>query len=92
MNSVGLRELRQDASQVIRRVEAGEEIEVTIQGRPAARIVPISSRQERVRSLPWSEVKKRLVGMEPDTTGWAEELRAMRDNDPFVDPWERAGR
>ena len=92
MESVGVRELRQNASKVIRRVEAGEEIEVTVQGRPAARLVPISSRQERVRCMPWSEVKKRLVGMPPDTTGWLEELRAMRDDDPMIDPWERAGR
>jgi prevent-host-death family protein len=37
---VGLRELRQDASDLVRRVEAGEEIDITVAGRLAARLVP----------------------------------------------------
>ena len=37
---VGLRELRQQASELVRRVEAGEIITVTVSGRPAARLVP----------------------------------------------------
>jgi prevent-host-death family protein len=40
MSSVGVRELRQNASAVLRRVEAGEIIEVTDRGRPVARLVP----------------------------------------------------
>lgn len=38
---VGIRELRQNASALIRRVIAGENIEVTDRGRPVARIVPL---------------------------------------------------
>ncbi len=41
MNRVGIRELRQQASAVIRRVVAGETVEVTDRGRPVARIVPL---------------------------------------------------
>lgn len=41
MVKVGIRELRQNASAVIRRAAAGETIEVTDRGRPVARIVPI---------------------------------------------------
>lgn len=41
MERVGIRELKQNASAVIRRVEAGETIEVTEHGRPVARIVPL---------------------------------------------------
>jgi prevent-host-death family protein len=41
MGEVGIRELRQSASALIRRVIAGETIEVTKRGRPVARIVPI---------------------------------------------------
>src|SRR6266566_537840 len=37
---VGLRELRQNASDIVRRVEAGDTVTVTVSGRPAARIVP----------------------------------------------------
>jgi prevent-host-death family protein len=40
-NSVGVRELRQQASAVLRRVAAGESIIVTDHGHPVARIVPL---------------------------------------------------
>jgi prevent-host-death family protein len=41
MRIVGLRELRQDASELVRSVENGEQIEITVAGRPAARMVPV---------------------------------------------------
>jgi len=41
MTRVGIRELRQNASALIRRVIGGEDIEVTDRGRPVARIVPL---------------------------------------------------
>lgn len=41
MASVGVRELRQRASELLRRVEAGETIEVTDRGRPVAVLAPI---------------------------------------------------
>ncbi len=41
MARVGIRELRQNASALIRRAVAGETIEVTEHGRPVARIVPL---------------------------------------------------
>jgi prevent-host-death family protein len=44
---VGLRELRQDPSELVRRVEAGEEVTITVAGRPAARMVPIAPRRWR---------------------------------------------
>jgi prevent-host-death family protein len=40
-NRVGIRELRQQASAVLRRVVRGESIEVTDHGHPIARIVPL---------------------------------------------------
>ena len=40
-NSVGIRELRQQASAILRRVVAGETIEITEHGHPIARIVPL---------------------------------------------------
>lgn len=44
MEKAGIRELRQNASALIRRVIAGETIEVTERGRPVARIVPLQGR------------------------------------------------
>ncbi|HET7044920.1 MAG TPA: type II toxin-antitoxin system prevent-host-death family antitoxin [Gaiellaceae bacterium] len=41
MASVGVRELRQRASELLRRVEAGETIEVTDRGRPVALLSPL---------------------------------------------------
>jgi prevent-host-death family protein len=40
MASVGVRELRQRASELLRRVEAGETIEITDRGRPVALLSP----------------------------------------------------
>jgi prevent-host-death family protein len=50
MEKVGIRELRQNASAVLRRVAAGEVIEVTDRGRAVARIVPLheASRLEQL--------------------------------------------
>ncbi len=39
MERIGIRELRREASAVLRRVAAGETVEVTDRGRPVARLV-----------------------------------------------------
>ncbi|MDA8355078.1 MAG: type II toxin-antitoxin system prevent-host-death family antitoxin [Actinomycetota bacterium] len=41
MASVGVRELRQRASELLRRVEGGEVIEITDRGRPVAQLSPL---------------------------------------------------
>ena len=41
MSKVGVRELKQNASAVLRRVKVGESIEITERGLPVARLVPI---------------------------------------------------
>ena len=41
MRAVGIRELRQRASQLLRLVEGGETLEVTDRGRPVALITPL---------------------------------------------------
>jgi prevent-host-death family protein len=43
MATIGVRELRQRASEILRRVEAGETIEVTDRGRPMAVLAPLPS-------------------------------------------------
>lgn len=40
MDRIGLRELRQHASELVRRAEEGEELLVTVAGRPAAVLGP----------------------------------------------------
>lgn len=73
--------MRQDASELVRRVEAGEQIDITVSGRLAARLVP--ARPERwVR---WRDVADAFAGR-PDRE-WD------RDRDLFdqsvTDPWAR---
>jgi prevent-host-death family protein len=47
---VASRELRNDTAGVLRRVEAGEEVTVTVNGRPVAMIVPVQrSRRSWIR-------------------------------------------
>jgi prevent-host-death family protein len=52
MTSVGVRELRQRASELLRRVEQGEAIEITDRGRPVALLTPLpqGSPLERMRA------------------------------------------
>ncbi len=52
MATVGVRELRQRASELLRRVEAGETIEVTDRGRPIAVLAPLPDAEplERLRA------------------------------------------
>lgn len=52
MTRVGVRELRQRASELLRRVEAGETIEVTDRGRPVAVLAPLpdAAPLERMRA------------------------------------------
>ena len=87
MSSVGIRELRQSASEVIRRVESGEEIDVTVNGRLAARLVPAADAGPRSRTIRSAAFLARVAELPPDGTGWAEELRRSRDDDPLIDPW-----
>lgn len=52
MTTVGVRELRQRASELLRRVETGETIEVTDRGRPVAILGPLPAGDplERLRA------------------------------------------
>ncbi len=49
---IGLRELRQNASEIVREVEAGETFDVTVSGRLAARLIPaLRSRSHRSEEI-----------------------------------------
>jgi prevent-host-death family protein len=52
MASAGVRELRQRASELLRRVEAGETIEITDRGRPVAVLAPLPDQRpiDRLRA------------------------------------------
>jgi prevent-host-death family protein len=49
MTTIGVRELRQNASRYLELVAAGESIEVTSHGKPVAMLVPVKDRRPRTR-------------------------------------------
>lgn len=81
MTTVGLRQLRQDASELVRRVENGEEVDITVAGRLAARLVPAT----RQRWLTWDSVEDLFDGR-PDPE-W-ERDRELIDQS-LENPWDR---
>ena len=82
VTSVGLRELRQNASELVRRVENGEEIDITVAGRLAARMVPAAPR----RWQGWDDIAVLFNGRaDPD---WDRD-RDLIDQS-VANPWERS--
>ena len=78
MTDIPARELRNDVSSVLRRVEHGEHLRVTVSGRPVAQLLPLP---HRPRSMAWSaffrdsdrwradpELARELADLLPDTT------------------------
>ena len=80
MDTVGLRELRQDASELVRRVENGEHIDITVSGRLAARLVPATPRTWRR----WDDVADAFAG--PGDPAWRQD-RDLVDQS-LANPWE----
>lgn len=71
--------MRQDASGLVRRVEAGEEIVITVAGRPSVRLVPAASSTWRR----WDALADLFEGQaDPD---WDAD-RGLVD-DALRDPW-----
>jgi prevent-host-death family protein len=79
MMRVGLRELRQDASDLVRRVEAGDVVEITVSGRLAARMVPAKPG----RWQKWETVAELFAG--PADPDWDQD-RDLVDQ-ALADPW-----
>jgi prevent-host-death family protein len=70
MRSIPQRELRNDVARVLRAVEAGETIEVTVDGRPVAKIIPIERRRTFV---PWEQIE-RMLREAPLDPGFARDI------------------
>lgn len=73
MSEVASRELRNDTRGVLRRVEAGEEVVITVDGRPVALLGPLRSRPRWVGR---AEFSRRLARRQADP-GLAAELRGL---------------
>lgn len=82
-DTVGLRELRQNASDIVRGVQDGREVTITVNGRVAARLVPAAGRQFRD---PRVLARIFAAGPRPEPTAWAHDIAAGPDDAPR-DPW-----
>lgn len=83
-NSVTIRTLRNEVSSVIKRVEAGESLDVTRHGERVARLVPL---REAKQPRTIGELRELARQWKPDLE-FLEELREMR-SDVATDPFER---
>ena len=81
MAEIPTRELRNHVSEVLRRVEAGEELTVTVSGRPVATLAPV--RRQRPRSLPTSVV----LSWPKADAGLRDELRRMLPETTDDEDW-----
>jgi len=71
--------MRQNASELVRRAQAGEHVTITVAGRPAAVLGPVSPRTWRH----WDDLA--AVFSAPTDPDWASD-RDLLDNG-LVDPW-----
>ena len=78
MDAIGIRELRQRASDYLRRVAAGETFEVTDRGRPVALLTPIPN------SSPLDQL--RAAGDLDEATGSTDDLPEPVDLAPGAEP------
>lgn len=81
MAEVGLREMRQNASELVRRAEAGEQMTITVAGRPAAVLGPVSPRTWRR----FEDIADIFVDSDEN---WERDRELVDDS--IVDPWSRA--
>lgn len=79
MVEIGLREVRQNASELVRRAQAGERLTITVSGRPAASLGPVNA----ASWVTWEAVAE-VFAVRGDAT-WADD-RELLDNS-LRDPW-----
>lgn len=78
MSEVASRELRNNTRSLLERVEAGEEVTITVDGRPVAVLYPVNrrprwlSREEFIRRVSANQadpgLRRALKELAPDTT------------------------
>jgi prevent-host-death family protein len=80
MTDVGLREMRQHASDLVRRAQAGEHVTITVAGRPAAVLGPAPRSAWRS----WDEIGD--LFQTPTDPTWPEDRELI--DQTLTDPWE----
>jgi len=83
VSQIGVRELRNDTAAILRRVEAGERLTITVSGRPVAELIPLEERPT-FRSWEWfQEVPRSDPGLAEDLR----ELLGRETTEDVDDPW-----
>ena len=80
VNEIGLADLRQRASEIVRRAEEGARFVVTVSGRPAAMLTPLAKHT-------WLSGPQ-LRAAFANSPSWGERTRPVYDEEP-ADPWQR---
>ena len=79
MTEVASRELRNNTRKLLRRVEAGEDVVITVDGRPVALLRPVAS---RARWISKREFVHRVVPRQADAKLDQERKKRQRDSLP----------
>lgn len=78
------RELRNRTAAVLREVETGTTVRITVNGRPVADLTPIRSRA----TFAGADTLDRLYAL-PADPAWPADLADLRSGDEPEDPWPR---
>lgn len=85
--NVPQRMLRNQTAALLRRVQAGERLRITVHGHPVADLVPLE-RSAQPTSV--AAFRREAVGVLASGDDWAAEVRRIRDEDDYRDPFEDA--
>lgn len=80
MHSYKLADAKARLSELIDRVEAGETVEITRRGKPAARLVPP---EKQLKPIDWDALARLRASLPPQKQDAGEFIRWMRDTDRY---------
>ena len=80
MSTVSLADAKAHLSELVDRVEAGETIDITRQGRPVARLAAAASPRQPIDLAALQKLTAGMAPQEPDAEAL---VRSMRDSDRY---------
>lgn len=80
MDNINLADAKAHLSELVDRVEAGEDVTITRRGKPAARLIPCHTPRQKIDLKSLSNLTK-MQAVQPKTA--AEFVRAMREGDRY---------
>lgn len=82
MRAVRLADAKAHLSELVDRAEAGESVEITRHGKPAARLVPPETHGTK-RKFDAATLAKMIEGLPPQRQSAGDLVREMRDSDRY---------